>query len=185
MMNKEIVIAMALVISIIEIYMIINLYRQKRHEYFFENIGIYGVVLIFLLGQYYFEFQIKGYIILFVLFSIIGHSFVGEYLDYYNKSKYYDRFLHFFGTFSFTLFAYSIIYLIEKPIHYSPLYVSLFVTTLGIAMGVLFELLEFAHDTFMKSDIQAQHGLKDTNLDLMGNVIGALLAGVLSFFVFY
>jgi len=80
MTDKEFIIVIAFVVSIIEIYMILNLFRKKRYEYFLENTSIYLAILIFLYCQYYFMFQINNYIILLALISVIGHSFIGEYL---------------------------------------------------------------------------------------------------------
>ena len=54
--------------------------------------------------------------------------------------------------------------------------------TLGISLGVLLEMEELLHDTFSKS--KGQHGLKDTNFDLIANIIGAILAGLISSFIF-
>ncbi len=153
-----------------------------RYYYFFETVIIYLSNLLFLYNEYNSKFQIKTGIILLVILTILGHSFIGEYLDVYNKSKNYDRFLHLFASFSFSLFAYSIIYSIIKPVNYSKLYVSLFVITLGISLGVLFEIIEFIQDTFLKTG--NQHGLKDTNFDLISDVIGATIAGMICTFIF-
>ncbi|MBE6033778.1 MAG: hypothetical protein E7222_03650 [Clostridiales bacterium] len=62
-------------------------------------------------------------------------------------------------------------------------YTFLLVTTLGITIGVLFEIAEFIHDSFSKK-MKCQHGLADTDFDLIFNVFGSAIAGLLSIFIF-
>lgn len=114
------------------------------------------------------------------MITLFGHSFIGNYLNVYNKSKYYDRYLHGFGAFSFSLFAYSII---DKTVFHPViprLYGSIFMISLGIALGCLLEILEFSNDVRLKT--KNQKGLKDTDFDLIGNVIGSIVCGVYAFF---
>lgn len=185
MTHQEIIMITALAISIADLFLIIKFSKQKRYEYAIETIILFIVILLFLYYEYfYLKFQINDIVILFALISVLGHSFLGEYLDFYQKSKYFDRFLHFFGTFSFALFTYSIIYHMEKPIYFSKIYVTLFVITLGIAIGVLLEITEFVLDTIIKSKKKKQHGLKDTDFDLIFDVAGATLAGIVFSYYF-
>jgi hypothetical protein len=84
--------------------------------------------------------------------------------------------LHVFGTFAFTLFFFSIIHKTTRMVYSSKLYTFIFITSLGVCLGVLFELIEFTLDILFKAN--NQRGLLDTNLDLIANVLGAILAGV-------
>jgi hypothetical protein len=50
-----------------------------------------------------------------------------------------------------------------------------FVVALGALIGVVFELYEFTVDMIFKT--KNQHGLIDTDVDLIFDIIGAILAG--------
>jgi len=54
---------------------------------------------------------------------------------------------------------------------------------LGITLGTLFEIVEFAFDYFSKSS-KNQHGLADTDVDMIFNVFGAVIAGIVSLIAF-
>ncbi len=106
------------------------------------------------------------------------HSYFGTYLNLYHKSETFDLLLHLFGTYSFTLFYYSLLN------HFSPKPNSInireiiLIISLGIAIGTVFELFEFLYDLFNKPSSHSQLGLVDTNLDLIFNIIGAFLASL-------
>jgi hypothetical protein len=111
----------------------------------------------------------------------VGHVLIGEFFDIYKTSKYFDRSLHAFGTFSFTLFGFSVITKTMHPSSSPKLFTILFIINLGISLGAVFEIIEFAVDTFFKTN--SQSGLKDTNVDLIADIIGSIIAG-LSYSIF-
>ena len=85
--------------------------------------------------------------------------------------------------FSFSLFFYSILDKITVPTIYSKFYVSIFVVNIGISLGCIFEIYEFILDSTTNS--YNQHGLKDTNFDLISDVIGSIIAGIVSMSIFF
>lgn len=169
--------------SLVEIYLMIRYLIKKVPGKLFENIFLYAVVLTFLIYEHL-ELNIPNFIIICSLLTVIGHTFFGSYLKWYYTSKIYDRFLHLLGSFSFSLLAFSIIHTIDPLTDYSLLYSSLFVMTLGITIGVFFEIIEFIHDSF-SNKIPCQHGLKDTDFDLIFNIIGSIIAAVITKNVFF
>jgi uncharacterized membrane protein YjdF len=93
----------------------------------------------------------------------------------------FDRLLHCLGSFAFALLFYYIIIDLTKA-QTSKIFMTIFVFVQGIALGTLFELLEYFKDK--KNSIKAQKGLKDTNVDLLCDVIGsAFAAAVYCFFI--
>ncbi|MFT9057152.1 MAG: hypothetical protein ABF449_11180, partial [Ethanoligenens sp.] len=60
----------------------------------------------------------------------------------------------------------------------SKIYKAGFVATIGISLGCLFEIYEFILDSISHSN--HQHGLTDTNFDLISDVIGAVIAGIVA-----
>ncbi|HEX9027196.1 MAG TPA: hypothetical protein VF839_12125, partial [Clostridium sp.] len=148
-----------------------------------ENIVIYISYLIFLIIQYKLKFHVSIFIILLVLITIIGNNLVGNYLNVYNTSKCYDRFLHALGAFSFSLFNYSILSKTTMLTIHPKFYVFIFVTSIGISQGCIYEIYEFILDSTTNS--YNQHGLKDTNFDLISDVIGSIIAGIVSMSIFF
>jgi len=171
------------IISLFQIYLIISYFRKNIKGKAFENLLIYAVVLPFLLYEHFSELNIMSFILTCSVLTVIGHSFVGTYLNFYFKSTTYDRYLHLFGAFSFALLAFSILNHIIPFMNEIWVYTFLLVTTLGITIGVLFEIAEFIHDSFSKK-MKCQHGLADTDFDLIFNVFGSAIAGLLSIFIF-
>lgn len=171
-----------IVFSVFEIIIINGYARKKDYTFVIENAIVYVLFLAFLFLQYKLSFFVELSIIIFVLIAMLGHLFGGEYLELYLNKRYYDRVLHGFGTFAFTLFAYSIILKTLFPISEPQLYTIFFVAFLGVTLGAIFELLEFTIDLIFKS--KSQPGLKDTDVDLVSDLIGAILASLtFSFFI--
>jgi len=52
------------------------------------------------------------------------------------------------------------------------------VVSLGVSLGAFYEILEFLTDIFSHPIPISQPSLLDTDLDLMGDVIGAVFAAI-------
>ncbi|MDF2614534.1 MAG: hypothetical protein K0S71_2320 [Clostridia bacterium] len=179
---NELLVLIPVVFTIIIIIIGIADFLKKKKSHFIENLVSYILYIIFLISQYVFGFYVKPFIIILALITIIGNNLVGKTLNFYYRSKHFDRFLHGFGAFSYALFFYDILDKTIKPVIDSRLYVSIFVAALGIAYGCIYEIYEFILDSVSQSN--NQHGLKDTNFDLLSNVIGAIIAGIISSKIF-
>jgi hypothetical protein len=59
-----------------------------------------------------------------------------------------------------------------------PALAGILIASLGITLGVFVEIIEFTMDSRKHIEIKLQKGLKDTNFDLISDVIGSALAGV-------
>lgn len=169
-------------ISIFQIFLVAK-YLQKKDSKFIGNLLIYIFIMLFLIYEHYFKLNITDFILTCSVITVIGHTFIGTYLNVYYKSKYFDRYLHLFGSFSFSLLLFSIIHYLVPLDNASWIYTSLLVMTLGISLGVFFEIIEFIHDCYSKK-MRCQHGLADTDLDLIFNVCGSFIAGIVSVNVF-
>lgn len=181
MSYNELITLMTIIFSIAILFTYISVLIKKKYFFFFETLVTYIYYLIFLIVQYKLKFHVRGFIILLVLIALIGHHIIGQYLNVYNRSKYYDRFLHAFGSFSFSLFYYSILYKITQHVTYPKFYVAIFVATIGISLGCVFEIYEFTLDT--TNNLNNQHGLRDTNFDLISDIIGSTFAGIVSILI--
>lgn len=177
MSSKSYFIMNALIITISQSYLIVEYFKRKQFGKAASNVLAWVLVVWFLFYNYYFRVNIPVFIITCSIITVIGHFFMGNYLNYYYKSKIYDRWLHLLGAFSFSLLTFAILNNVVAPLPYSDLYTSLFVITLGISIGTLFEILEFVHDVVSKK-LRCQHDLTDTDYDMLFNLFGSIIAGV-------
>lgn len=145
---------------------------------YFSVVGALSVLLFYLLFMIY-ENKISTYITAFVrvsvIISLLSNNFLGEYLGLYESSFLFDKILHIFGTFSFSVYIFTIAenkgYLkkLERPI------VFILILFLGTFLGTMFEIGEYICDVIFKT--KNQGSLADTNLDMICNTLGAALAG--------
>jgi hypothetical protein len=187
MLDNEILILALCIFSVLEILVFIRYIRGRKNALLIENFILYIAVVLLLYYNENFRFPIQTPILVLLICTMLGHLFIGEYFDVYHKTKYYDRFLHVFGSFTFALFAYSVTRNILGPIQSPDSYIPLLVASIGISIGAIFEIGEFLHDSLSKKDKRSkhQHGLTDTDFDLISDVIGSVAAGVLSFAFFH
>jgi len=112
-----------------------------------------------------------------IVLTLLFDGFFGNYMDMYTTSSIFDKMLHVFGTYAFSLFAYVLVaQLLKYPVHSS--FKFLMVVSLGVSLGAFYEITEFLTDTFSHPVPVSQPNLLDTDLDLIANVIGANLAAL-------
>ena len=87
------------------------------------------------------------------------------------------KILHVVGTYAFSLFAYVLVaQLLKQPVSSS--FKFILVVSLGVSLGGFYEILEFLTDAFLQPIPISQPSLLDTDLDLIGDVVGAVLAAI-------
>lgn len=138
--------------------------------------------LAYIVYEYIYKLRINYYIRLVVVIAIISDSFFGFYLNYYVTSQVFDRIQHIFGTYALALFFCAILkHFMQETVSIRWIQF-IFVVAIGISVGNLYEVMEFVADTLMKPQILNQPSLQDTDLDLISNTIGAVLAGIHSMY---
>lgn len=172
-----------IIISLFQIYLVMSYLFKKKWGMFLSSLATYTIIILLLLYEYYSNLNIAGFIITCSLISVISHSFIGEYLNLYHSSKHYDRYTHLFGSFSFSLLSYSILNSISVLASKNWI-VFLFTMLLGISIGVFYEIIEYLHDCLKNKKIVCQHGLTDTNVDLIFDVFGSIIAGFVAIYIF-
>jgi len=160
---------------------IIKLYRQKesqRAKAIASNCISFSLLFSFVL---LFRIEVPYWTILLTMIASFISGFFGQYQRMYYRSIVFDRYLHSYGSFSFALLFF---YLLDHFLTMggSPLFIALFAFLLGNTLGVIFELLEFFHDLKPANTIKSQHGLKDTDMDMLFNLFGAMGAAVFIYF---
>ncbi len=112
-------------------------------------------------------------IVLFIFLTL----FLGEIGRFYDKIPFWDKFLHFQSGLLLGASGYITVYLLNAhkkfTIDVSPSFLTLFSITFSLAIGVLWEVLEFAGDSILGSAWQRDNN--DTMWDLIANGIGALI----------
>lgn len=166
----------AVLLTIIIFLAVIGFLVKKQYNFIYNSLIIYLSYLLLIYLEYKEKFTVKYYTKILVIITALLHNISGQYFNLYRTTKWFDKVLHLFGTFSFALFLYSIIESTIKISHESKLYTFIIIASIGITVGVLLENLEFVLDIIMKT--KNQHGVNDINLDLIFNVIGAVIAGV-------
>ena len=159
----------------------VKLYRQEetsRAKAAANNCVWFSLLFLCIL---LFRVQVPYWTIILTMIAAFISGFFGQYLRMYYRSIVFDRFLHAYGTFAFAmLFFYFLDHLLIMG--GSPGFLAVFVFLLGNTLGVIFELLEFSHDLKPANTSKAQHGLKDTNMDMLFNLFGAIGAAVFVYF---
>lgn len=176
MMNKIFTRYLSVVITIILFLAVIRFFDRKEYNFIYNSLIIYFSYLLLLYFEYKMKFKLKNYIKILFVITVLLHNIFGQYFNLYTTTKWFDKALHVFGTFSFALLFYSILNIRGGMLCKSIIYTFIIITAIGISVGVFLENIEFIIDVVLKTE--NQHGLKDVNLDLIFNVIGAVCASV-------
>lgn len=179
-MNSLLFIMIFIAFSLAEIWIVIRFALMKNQLYLQAVLTMFILLFLYILSDLIFDIGVPKLILLSVMVSIFIQSFLGYYMDLFMRSKVFDRYLHAFGTFSFALFFYSILNIILSPSASPKIFVSIFVFTLGITVGVIFEIIEFVLDKIKHTKMQKN--LKDTDFDMIFDIIGSLLAAATAYF---
>lgn len=108
--------------------------------------------------------------------------FLGEVGDYYEKFWWWDVVLHAGSAFAFGFVGFLVLYLLylRHKIMASPLLISVFAFSFGLAIGAIWEIFEFAMDQLFGLNMQ-RNGLRDTMWDLIVDAFGAGTASAIGY----
>jgi hypothetical protein len=120
--------------------------------------------------------------------GIVGFIFITLFLGhiqrFYDHVPFWDKFVHFQSGLLLGATGYIIIYLLNEQrtsrLDLTPGFVSVFAIIFSLAIGAIWEMLEFAADYALS--IHWQDGLSDTMWDLIVNAIGAVIISVFGYF---
>ncbi len=114
---------------------------------------------------------------LWIFLSIFLHNF-GLLLHFYDILWWWDKVTHFLSTSLIAAFGFIGIVIVDKyaktidiPVKFLPFFIVVFV----MAMGVLWEIIEFAFDQTLGTGMQ--YSLSDTVTDLVFDLVGGLAVG--------
>ena len=117
--------------------------------------------------------------LIFVIAALINAG--GWAWDLYNKPGLYDEIAHFYTIFAITLATgYMLFDELMTTFYKHKLLFIITIASLGIALGALWEVVEWSADFFTPKQIVS--GLFDTITDIILDSLGALLAAVLNLY---
>lgn len=139
--------------------------------------------------------------ILYIIFCT-GSIIFGEIFDFYGLIHGWDSLLHTFSGVLFGILGFVIINTFNrvdgKDFKFSPLFVSFWVLCFGLAMGAIWEIIEYLCDEWLGTNMQqymisdstlasgealvGHAALKDTMKDLMLDLVGCLVVSIIGYF---
>lgn len=133
--------------------------------------------LVYLVVEAKMEWVLPLYIRIMVVISILSNGIFGGVFKLYLTTSFFDNVLHFVASYSVAIWVYYLVQqytgvrITKKKFHF------IIILCLGLALGTFYEILEFAIDHLVKLKKQNQASLYDTDLDLISDFLGGLVAG--------
>jgi hypothetical protein len=123
--------------------------------------------------------ELESLVVIFISFSL----FLGELRDYYTIYWWWDILLHSISSIVLAFVGFLILYVLytEKKIAAKPVTIMLFSFCFAVAIGALWEILEFSLDSIVGLNMQ-KSGLQDTMLDLIVDSVSAFVVSLAGFF---
>ena len=129
----------------------------------------------------YLPLEFDFVIILFIFASLI----LGEVRSYYERFWWWDIALHTSAGMVMGMMGFALVFILNRheqvAVALAPLFVAIFSFCFAEAIGVIWELFEFAMDNFFGTNMQ-RSGLVDTMSDLIVNTIGAAVVSTVGYF---
>lgn len=122
------------------------------------------------------EFTLLTCLILYAAFGL------GEVRQFYHLIWWWDLMLHSFSALVMGLIGFLFIYVfyMTNRIRPAPIYVALIAFGFAVTLGTLWEVFEYLMDLGFGLNMQ-KSGLTDTMTDLMVDIVGALIAGLIGY----
>lgn len=171
------------------------------------QLTLIAAIIYSLLQQNWFNaFVITGILILTLIPAIVQHSYrvyipvefhlatilfvfaslyLGEIQAYFTYFWWWDVVLHTASGMLLGLAGFTLVYVLNKEkrsqLQLSPLFLAIFSFVFAVAIGAIWEIIEFSLDQAFGTNLQ-KSGLVDTMWDLIVDVAGALFISVIGYF---
>lgn len=160
-----------------QILIMLGLAGEGRFDYIRSVMATTSLWLIYTFLEARYRWSMNNYVKVLIVLTLVSDGFFGYYLNLYATSTIFDKILHAFGTYAFALFIYLlVVQLLKNPVN--QLFKFILVVCLGLSFGAFYEILEFVTDQISHPVPPSQPSLLDTDLDLISDVIGAVLAAI-------
>lgn len=143
---------------------------------FVSIVALISVFLPWYLARNYHVYIPVGFEFIIVLF-VYATLFLGEVHGFYTRFWWWDIVLHTGSGIAFGFIGFLILYSFYRNNRFQapPWLIAFFAFSVSLAIGALWEIFEFAMDSFLGLNMQ-KSGLVDTMWDLIVNTAGALIA---------
>ena len=154
-----------------------------RWTVLFSSALIFGLTFLPLMFERRYDIDLPIEFELVIVVIIYASLFLGELHGYYTRFFWWDAVLHTGSAMAFGFVGFLIIYVLDKrsTIKASPKWIALFAFCFALAIGAIWEVVEFSLDQLFGWNMQAS-GLVDTMWDLIVDGVGALIATIAGYF---
>lgn len=178
--------------------MIFNDDQSAKSEYLFicAQSGLFLIISLVPAVLNKMEIDVPDFVYIFFICFCLAHFFCGEILGFFVRFKWWDSMLHTLSGVMLALLSFSLINLLNKNegnFKLSMGFAILFAFSLAVAIGVIWEIIEFAADSLFGLNMQrayvsthdgrgepfvGQRALMDTMKDLILDSLGAAVTCV-------
>lgn len=121
-----------------------------------------------------------------IVFFIFGTLFLGHLAEFYDTVPHWDKFLHFQSGLVLSVTGFVLVYVLNErkmaSLALSPGFVALFAIAFSVAIGVFWEVGEFAGDWLFDGNWQGgSPSNEDTMWDLIADSVGAIVVSVIGY----
>ena len=153
--------------------------------------GMVGLIMIATLSpiwlSHWLEIHLPPEAELIAILFLYSSLFLGEYGDFYERFAWWDLLLHTSSGFLMGLFAYILVFVLNRSprssLDLTPPFVALFTFCFAVATGVIWEIFEYGMDQIFGLNMQ-KNGLQDTMEDMLVNLLGATVFGFIGYLQF-
>lgn len=175
--SKWAMVTITAVFLLVQIVVMFGIAHKGHSDYIRSVMVTTGFWIGYSVLEARYDFAMSTYVRTLMVLSIFMDAFFGYYYDLYATSFVFDKMLHVFGTYSFSLFGYVLmVQWLKSPLP-AP-FKFILITAIGLSFGTLYEILEFFTDSISHPYPPSQPSLLDTDVDLIGDFIGAVAAAV-------
>lgn len=175
--HKKITLIMTAIFIAVQIGLMLGLVWKGYPEYV-RSTGVPTLLfLLYTAAEWKYDFYMNHGVRAIFMTAIFTDGFFGYYLNLYVTSFVFDKMQHVFGSYGWGLFTFILVAQIScRPM--GRLFKFILAAALALSIGAIYEILEFIGDSISKSNLPSQPSLLDTDLDLVSDLIGAILAGL-------
>lgn len=154
------------------------------------TLGIILITLIPLLMEKRFHVHVPPEFELLAIAFIFASLFLGEVHGYYTRFWWWDIALHTSSGLLTGIMGFMLVHILNETrdinLHMTSGFVAFFAFLFAVGVGTLWEIYEFAMDSFFGSNMQKEmlgdsSGLTDTMWDMIVNASGALVISILGY----
>lgn len=162
---------------------IVGSYLNSRWLVFFTALVALFFTFVPLILKKLFDLKIPAWFEITVLLMIYGSLFFGEVRGFYARFWWWNVLLNTVAAVILGLIGLTILVVLYKDekIEGSPILISFFAFCFSLAVGTLWEILEFVLDNSFSFNLQ-QLSLKDSMLDLIFNAVGSAAVAIAGYF---